>query len=516
MGSVVSSVGSMFGGGGGAGGTGFSAPQAPNFVEGVDASQAADLYKANQAALQQQQNFVNQVMPFGTTGLQNQQQALQGYQDIYAGRGPDLAKAQLQQATQQNIANQAALMAGQRGSSQNTGLLARQAAMQGANTQQQAAGQAAQLRAQQQVNALQGMGGLATQQVNQAGNAQQSMTGAQQNEQQNVLNAISQLNSAKAGVQTGINQANASMANTRMGQQGDMLGGLMGGAASAGKLLGGLFNKGGEVPHYYAGTTQIMPGSGQYDPNFTGLSDDAWNANTASPSIPAPSVDPALPPPAPPGVTQSKATSGFGKVLHSMLNPQSNAPKQESGLHKGASALGSAVGSGIASLFTHSSPQQADEDPSGGLLTQAAQQAEDEESGGLFTGEKNRQDAEAIAAPGQTQEMSASNDDIPRAAHGGKVPAMVSPGEGYLDRKAIKKVEQGASPLKEASVIPGPNKGGTKDTEKNDTVPKDLDEGGIVLPKSVMNAKHPHWEAHKFVSQIMAKNGKLPARKKNG
>lgn len=72
-----------------------------------------------------------------------------------AGQGPNPAQMQLNQATGQNVAAQAALMAGQRGAGANAGLIARQAAMQGAGTQQQAVGQAATLGAQQQLAAQQ-------------------------------------------------------------------------------------------------------------------------------------------------------------------------------------------------------------------------------------------------------------------------------------------------------------------------------------------------------------------------
>ncbi len=99
-------------------------------------------------------------------------------------------------------------------------------------------------------------------------------------------------------------------------------------------------------------------------------------------------------------------------------------------------------------------------------------------------------------------------------AEGGKVPAMVSPGEQYLPPQDVKKVEQGADPLSVGERIPGKAKV-KGNSYANDTVPKTLESGGIVLPKSVMEAKHPHWEAHKFVAAIMAKNGKsLPKRKK--
>lgn len=77
-----------------------------------------------------------------------------------SGQGPNLANQNLQNFTGQNVANQASLMAGQRGAAANTGLIARQAAQQGAGIQQQAAGQAATNVLQQQLAAQGQLGGV--------------------------------------------------------------------------------------------------------------------------------------------------------------------------------------------------------------------------------------------------------------------------------------------------------------------------------------------------------------------
>lgn len=96
-------------------------------------------------------------------GLQNVLAAQQGtagqLQGIANGTGPNPAQAALNQSTGQNIAAQAALMAGQRGAGSNVGLLARQVAQQGAATQQQAVGQGATMQAQQQLAAINAMTG---------------------------------------------------------------------------------------------------------------------------------------------------------------------------------------------------------------------------------------------------------------------------------------------------------------------------------------------------------------------
>jgi hypothetical protein len=103
--------------------------------QGYDQGQINNAIGQSQSGLQQQGQF-NQQMA-GVNGIGNQQGVFNQLQGVSNGTGPNPAMAALNQATSNNIANQAALMAGQRGASANSGLIARQAAMQGANTQQQ-------------------------------------------------------------------------------------------------------------------------------------------------------------------------------------------------------------------------------------------------------------------------------------------------------------------------------------------------------------------------------------------
>ena len=184
-------------------------------------------------ALQAQNGIYNQTNVFQqqqTLANQLQQQAL--------GQGPNPAQAQLAQNTGQNIAGQAALMAGQRNSGANAGLLARQQAMQGANTQQQAVGQAATLGAQQQLAAQQA---LQQQQASMAGTAQNQVAN-QLGAQQGVANIALQsqgnqmgLSNNQNALQTGVNQNNSNA-------QSQLIGGLIGGGAAA------LMASGGKVP----------------------------------------------------------------------------------------------------------------------------------------------------------------------------------------------------------------------------------------------------------------------------
>jgi hypothetical protein len=128
-------------------------------------------------------------------------------------------------------------MAGQRGASGNVGLAARNIGQQGATTQEQAAGQAATLQAQQQIAAQQNLANLSNQQVAQAQGATTALNTAQQNEQNILQNANTAQNNAAVGMQSNINNVNA------QANQG-ILGGIGSGLSA---VTGGLFEEGGKV-----------------------------------------------------------------------------------------------------------------------------------------------------------------------------------------------------------------------------------------------------------------------------
>lgn len=87
-----------------------------------------------------------------------------------------------------------------------------------------------------------------------------------------------------------------------------------------------------------------------------------------------------------------------------------------------------------------------------------------------------------------------------------KVPAMLSPGEKYLSPEEVKKVMlQGANPLKMGKAVPGKAKV-KGDSLKNDVVPATLEEGGLVLPRHIMNGMSRE-KAELFVHKSMAKKG---------
>lgn len=169
--------------------------------------------------------------------LAQQQQALAGqYGQVAAGQGPNPAQAMLNNATGQNVAQQAALMAGQRGAGANAGLIARQAAQQGAGIQQNAVGQAAQMQAQQQLAAMQGQAAqqqaIGATQQNVAGIAGQQLAAQQAQQaalagqaaqqvgmQQTGIGAQGALSGQQIAQQQAQQQALASQAANQVGQQ---------------------------------------------------------------------------------------------------------------------------------------------------------------------------------------------------------------------------------------------------------------------------------------------------------
>lgn len=92
-------------------------------------------------------------------------------------------------------------------------------------------------------------------------------------------------------------------------------------------------------------------------------------------------------------------------------------------------------------------------------------------------------------------------------AEGGQVKTVLSPGERVLKPGQVKGVAEGKkNAMKEAEKVPGkPKVGGAVNSYANDTVPRDLAAGSIVLPRSVTQSEDPAAEAHKFVSAIMAR-----------
>lgn len=235
--------------------------------QGVGSDLTAQNQYQAQLAPQQQSNYGgtinttagNSLAGYGQAqNIQGQQQALANQLQAQSmGAGPNPAQAALNQNTGQNVANQAALMASQRGAGSNVGLMARQAAQQGASTQQQAVGQAATLQAQQQLAAE---SALANQQATMGGQniqeqgAQNQLYGLSANAQ----NAQNANNISNYGMMQGINgqiaQNNANAVNRTTGGLENSFSGALG-------LFGGSSSPGGGVGAGSAGTSTYGSGA---------------------------------------------------------------------------------------------------------------------------------------------------------------------------------------------------------------------------------------------------------------
>lgn len=379
-------VSGLLGGGGGGG----ASPAAAKIQNPVTDAQAGTAYDQTQVGLDQQQAFVQALN--AQNGIQNQSDVYNQLQGVIDGTGPNPAQAQLANATAANTANQASLMAGQRGAAANPGLIARQVAMQGAANQQNAIGQGAALQAQQSLGAMNTAGNLATQQVGQQAGAVQGYNQAAQGQQQNLLNAIGNQNNANVGMQSNINNANAGMAQTKAQGQANMFGSLMGAAGTAAGM-------------YFGGPAGAMAG---------GAAGKMMAGNAGNAAVDSGQIQPLQP------VTMKAAQGG--------AVPEVSGPRSTFG------------------------------------------------------------------------KMCLSK--------GGAVPALVSPGEKYLDPSKVAQVAQGANPMQVGETIPGKAKvDGAKNSYANDTVPKTLESGGIVIPRSITQSANPEERAVDFVRAVMARQG---------
>ena len=538
MGSIVSSITGL-GGGGSTSGMGYRAQNA-NIQTPATVDQANQQYGNVNQGLNNQAAFLQAVQ--AQNGLQNQSNVYNQLQNVANGTGPNPAQAQLAQATGANVANQASLMAGQRGASQNAGLIARQAAQQGANTQQQAAGQGATLQAQQSLNALGQMGSVATNQANQQANATNAYTTNALGAQQNTLGAIGAQNNAVVGSQNNVNTVNGGIAGAVIPQQGNFIGGLTGALGSVGQMFGGGSGSGA------AGSGLGLSGMG--DTGWAGVGDVAGGAADAGD---AGSIGDAATMLAAKGGMIRKMADG-GQVdnmgyttpmqqsslpTQNTSGPQSNAGKsfmqQEDNL--GATKLDAQP----AGMPMMAKPKAASAAPASGGGN-SSQGIENTLGNGLNVGHNllSSDDAKenssgnsslqwdwGDAAKGAGRGAAAGSwfpvigtaiggaagflgGGLSYQAEGGqvsKVPAMVSPGEKYLSPKEVEKAEKGANPMKLGEKIPGkPKVGGAKNSYANDFVRKNLDEGGIVLPRSVTQAPDASTKAAHFVAAVLAKN----------
>lgn len=241
-----------------------------NVTPGTNAAQLGQAYTGAQNALANQQNLANTLAPQAQIAVAQQNALANQYAAMARGEGPNVAQNQLAQATGANVANQAALMAGQRGAGQNVGLLARQNAQTGAGIQQQAAGQAATLGAQQQIAAQNNLANLSQTQLNQTGQSASGLSSAAQGEQGILQNANTGFNNSIVGMQSNINNVNSQTAAANQNMAGNIFGGAMQGLSS----ISSLFAEGGEVDQAPTdlGTFKPAEVGGDSGPNIPGTS----------------------------------------------------------------------------------------------------------------------------------------------------------------------------------------------------------------------------------------------------
>lgn len=248
----MSFLGSMFGGSSGAGYT----------AQGFNQQQNQQALDQSNQAMGQQQNLVNAIQAQQPNVFGQQQQLANQLQQQANGQGPNPAQDALNMNTGANTANQAALMAGQRGVGANAGLVSRNAGMQGAANQQNAIGQGATLQAQQQLGAQQQLMG---QQAQMAGQQQGAVGALNQNAQGmlgHVSSSINNQNSVNGQIAQGTQHAQGSALGGLLGGLGTAAGMVFGGpvGAIAGNKLGGMMAGAGEGGNSVAANTAAKGG----------------------------------------------------------------------------------------------------------------------------------------------------------------------------------------------------------------------------------------------------------------
>lgn len=184
-------------------------------------------------------------------GLAMTADAANMYRQMAMGQGPSLAQQQLQQGLQQAQAQQASMAAGARGGGANLAAAQMAASSQMGQQSAMANQQAAQIRAQEQIAAMQGYGGLAGQYGQQAGAMRgqdlgyagmaQSGMGMQQQEALAYERMRQGQQLAELGAQSGLEQGQGQLATTTQGQISEQTGGsAKGGGGLFGGILGGL------------------------------------------------------------------------------------------------------------------------------------------------------------------------------------------------------------------------------------------------------------------------------------
>lgn len=454
-----------------------------NIQAGTNAAQLNNAYTQTQGALGQQQGVVNQLQPGIGQGVASQGTLTGMLTNQAQGNGPNPAQAALNQATGRNVANQAALMAGQRGAGANVGMIARQNAQQGAATQQEAAGQSATLQAQQQLAAEQNLQNLAATQVGQGTGAVTTLNQAGQNEQNILQGANTAFNNAGVGMQSNLNNVNSQVAAANQNQDTNIVGSIANGISSLGSVFG--LAKGGEVH---------MDNGG-----FTSGSDAGPGL-----SIPATATLPTPPAKQSGGGMDSSSIMEMAPLL--AMAAHGGMMRRERFARGGYSAPANIAVTSTSAPTSYvgqflSSPLGSNSGPNIGATSALPEPGE----ATLYRGEKGKKgngtplsDETINDAYNSKPEANQAGEPIMNSNEqmaakggrmGGKVPAMVSPGERYLNPDEVKKViHEGADPTQLGTVFGGKAKV-KGDSLKNDIDKVTLDDGGVVLPRHIEQMK---------------------------
>ncbi len=98
--------------------------------------------------------------------------------------------------------------------------------------------------------------------------------------------------------------------------------------------------------------------------------------------------------------------------------------------------------------------------------------------------------------------MASHGAEVPAFLKGGKVPAVVSPGERVLDPHEAEEVRNhDKNPSKMGHKVPGKAKV-DGDSPENDTVPAKLKPGAVVIPRSVENSEDPEHKGREFIKAL--------------
>lgn len=511
---------------------------------GTNTAQLQNSYDQTQQGIAGQQQLANTLQPQAQAGVNAQNQLSQQYSQEAQGLGPNVAVNQLNQATGTNTANQAALMASQRGSSANPGLIARQAAQTGAQNQQDAAGQAATLQAQQQIAAQQNQASLAANQIGQTGQAVTGLNQANQGEQGILQNANTSLNNANVGMQSNINTTNAQTAAANA----NGIGGLIGGGISAIGSVFSAFAEGGEVKKMASGgdpgssanwmsspDTRTMPQAAKDDETTRHNQDAADTQRYGAPTtqsvpmtdgmtmkagqkteyasggkITGQTLQGAAPP-----TTQSFVGNWISSPTMATNGPNTqgaaiSVPDTSKEQQNIASGVKNIANSNIWNSNTGESNDQAytgasNSDTLGvGSLDSSASSEPDSLGVGSLSGSGG---GSSMMGLGSLESDLAKGGKVKDKKKGKDVPAMVSPGEVYLSPEKVKLVLKGANPMRIGEHIGG--KAPVKnDSYSNDIVPKKLKTGGIVIPRHITTHKNSDSKSMDFVRATIAKKGK--------